>query len=216
MAQIRARIREKRGADYTADEIRELAGVRLDRFLDSRRVRSDLLTRFRDRRPPLPFVSGSLFAAKRPIVARIRRYLHPVLRLFFNPDPVTETIACVNEISTTMNARTDLYYELLHNLVVELSRTAIELKNVQMQVDSLTGRLEFNERRARALESVVQYRESPVPDPLDAHQAPPADETPGARSRRRRARRGRRRPGSAAARMAPHESPGPGSSDSTT
>ena len=106
-------------------------------------------------------------------------------------------MAAVNEISTTMTARTDLYYELLHNLVIELSRTAIEVKNLQMQVDSLTGRLEFNERRARALESVVQYRETPVPDPLDAHQRIPEHESPGARS----LRRGRRRDVPAAAVM---------------
>ena len=33
MRQIRARIREKRGADYTEQEIRELASVKLEKFL---------------------------------------------------------------------------------------------------------------------------------------------------------------------------------------
>ena len=36
MRQIRARIREKRGADYTEQEIRELASVKLEKFLDPR------------------------------------------------------------------------------------------------------------------------------------------------------------------------------------
>jgi hypothetical protein len=36
MRQIRARIREKRGVDYTEEEIRELANVKLEKFLDPR------------------------------------------------------------------------------------------------------------------------------------------------------------------------------------
>ena len=47
MEQIRARIREKRGVDYTEQEIRELAAVKLEKFLDPRGVRSDLLEQFR-------------------------------------------------------------------------------------------------------------------------------------------------------------------------
>jgi hypothetical protein len=45
MRQIRSRIREKRGVDYTEEEIRELANVKLEKFLDPRGVRSDLLRR---------------------------------------------------------------------------------------------------------------------------------------------------------------------------
>ena len=59
MDQIRARIREKRGVDYTEQEVRELAAVKLEKFLDPRGVRSDLLEQFRKRDPcdsaePLP------------------------------------------------------------------------------------------------------------------------------------------------------------------
>ena len=50
MRQIRTRIREKRGVDYTEDEIRELANVKLEKFLDPKGVRSDLLEQFRRRR----------------------------------------------------------------------------------------------------------------------------------------------------------------------
>ena len=34
MEQIRARIRDKRGVDYTEEQIRELAAVKLQKFLD--------------------------------------------------------------------------------------------------------------------------------------------------------------------------------------
>ena len=47
MSQIRSRIREKRGVDYTEQEIRELANVKLEKFLDPGGVRSDLLEQYR-------------------------------------------------------------------------------------------------------------------------------------------------------------------------
>ena len=47
MRQIRARIREKRGVDYTEEEIKELARVKLEKFLDPTGVRSDLLAQYR-------------------------------------------------------------------------------------------------------------------------------------------------------------------------
>ena len=51
MKQIRARIQEKRGVDYTEEQIRELATVRLEKFLDPKNLRSDLLDQFRRSRP---------------------------------------------------------------------------------------------------------------------------------------------------------------------
>jgi len=50
MRQIRARVKEKRGADYTEDEIKELASVKLERFLDPLAVRSGLLDEYRTKR----------------------------------------------------------------------------------------------------------------------------------------------------------------------
>jgi hypothetical protein len=56
--------------------------------------------------------------------------------------------------------------------VFELTRTGIEVKNLKMRVESLASRVEFSERRARALESVVAYKapgddrdEPPSPQP---------------------------------------------------
>ena len=51
-----------------------------------------------------------------------------------------------------------LYYEVLHNLVLETTRMGIEVQNQRMKVESLSSRLDFSERRVRALEGVVQYR----------------------------------------------------------
>lgn len=37
---IRARIQEKRGVDYTQEQLRELASLQLERFQESKKVRS--------------------------------------------------------------------------------------------------------------------------------------------------------------------------------
>ena len=91
MRQIRGRIRDKRGVDYTEEQIRELAAAKLERFLDPTGVRSDLLEQFRTR-PSLPpgflyqFEDTTLFDSDKPIVRFFRRLLHPFLKLLFNPN----------------------------------------------------------------------------------------------------------------------------------
>src|SRR5215213_2684938 len=89
MNQIRARIHEKRGVDYTEQQIHELANVKLEKFLDPRSVRSDLLERFRSLQPAyeppeLPnyvFEEDTLFETHRGVVRFIRRLLKPLLKL---------------------------------------------------------------------------------------------------------------------------------------
>jgi hypothetical protein len=228
MEQIRERVREKRGVDYTEQQIRELAAVKLEKFLDPRGVRSDLLDQFRhtqpDARPNYAFEAETLFETHRAPIRWIRRLLRPVLKLLFNPNPLIQALHIQAQLNT-LNAereaaRHSLYFEVTHNLVVETTRLGIEVKNLTMRLESLASRLEFNERRARALESVVAYRSlsetgGPAPSgapptagtPATVAPAPAqpamvarevqsqpgaAPEGPGQRSRRRRRRRGRR------------------------
>jgi hypothetical protein len=201
MEQIRARIREKRGVDYTEQQIRELAAVKLERFLDPRGVRSDLLDQFRKAQPAyeppeLPnfaFEDDTLFESHRAPIRWIRALLLPLLKLLFNPNPLIQALhiqSRLNTVNAERNARQDaarrqmdqLYYELVHNLVVETTRTGIEVKNLKMQIESISSRLEFNERRARALESAVVYKAAeaeeaqpprPAPQPPPQRQPPP-------------------------------------------
>ncbi|MGE0702772.1 MAG: hypothetical protein AB7F99_09130 [Vicinamibacterales bacterium] len=215
MEQIRARIREKRGVDYTEDQIREMAAVKLERFLDPRGVRSDLLEQFqrtqKEHLPPEPlnyaFEDSTLYDSHRAPLRWIRGLLRPILKLFFNPNPLIQALHIQSRVNA-MNAKRQgldaLHFEVLHNLVVETTRLSIEIKNLKMRVESLTSRLEFNERRARALESVVVYRpdqaepahHEPEAAPIEPGAGPTAPaspaEGPGQRSRRRRRRRGRR------------------------
>jgi hypothetical protein len=240
MQRIRARIREKRGVDYTEQEVQDLARVKLETFLDPRVVRSDLLEHYRKGRPatPLPdvafppppanygFEADTIYASSRSlsgrIIALVRRILNPVLKLFFNPTPIVHVLhmqSALNAYAVEHNDRVRelldrmrqklatrddldaLNYEVLNNLVVEMTRLSIEVKNLKMRVESLSSRLDFDERRARALESVVQYRAPaaggpPVPAPAqpDEERAPATAgivESAGQRARRRRRRRRR-------------------------
>ena len=212
MKQVRARIREKRGVDYTEEEIRELASVKLERFLDPKGVRSDLLEQYRRRREAsttprnYAFEDTTIYESSRPFLRALRKLLNPILKLFFNPTPVVESLHIQSKLNDSYNQAEALYYELIHNLVLETTRLGIEVKNLKMRVESMSSRLDFDERRARALEGVVQYRPgavAPLQPPAGggdrerggpigsvSNQAAEAE-----RRNRRRRRRGRRRPG---------------------
>jgi len=181
MKQIRQRIREKRGVDYTEEEIRELANVKLEKFLDPSRVRSELLGYYREARtapagglipraPPnyvfedeMPYASSPGLGGR--LIRLVRRALNPLLKFFINPSPFIHVLNMQGQINAQNTRRIDhllvaeqLNFEIIHNMVVEMTRLAIEVKNLKMRAESLTGRLDFAERRARALEAVVQYR----------------------------------------------------------
>jgi hypothetical protein len=221
MKQIRTRIQEKRGVDYTEEQVRELATVRLEKFLDPKNLRSDLLEQFRKSRPPLPdperdfpmpeaprdpvtpeapyqFDAETLYRSHRQPLRLIRRLLAPFLKLFFNPNTLIQVLHTQSQFNHDMlkrdlrrkfefeqglyemslsqrrvrmqsaafeRSRAEwnlLYYEVLHNLVFETTRMGMEVKNLRMRVEALASRLDFSERRVRALEGVVQYRPEAV------------------------------------------------------
>src|ERR1700676_3953023 len=93
MEQIRARIGEKRGVDYTEQQIRELAAVKLQKFLDPRGGRSDLVDQFKKHRPDyeppivpsFTFEDTTMFETHRGLLRFMRKLLNPILKVFFNP-----------------------------------------------------------------------------------------------------------------------------------
>src|SRR5688572_9481647 len=233
MGQIRARIREKRGVDYTEEESRELANVKLEKFLDARGVRSDLLQQFRRGRAAMPappnfsFEDSTLFESHRGIIRFFRKLFAPLLKLLFNPNPLIQALHIQSQLNTRNAQREELdslHYEVMHNLLLEITRLGIEVKNLKMRLESMSSRLDFDERRARALEGVVQYRPGAVP-PLQPPSAAAGGATGGGggredsqaggpesaeRRNRRRRRRGRKRPGQ------PGFVPGGGQGDAIT
>ena len=118
MEQIRARIREKRGVDYTEQQIRELAAVKLEKFLDPRGVRSDLLDQFRRAQPAyqppeLPnfaFEDATLFESHRAPIRWMRKLLMPLLKLLFNPNPLIQALHIQSRLNT-MNAEREARQE---------------------------------------------------------------------------------------------------------
>lgn len=225
MRQIRSRIKEKRGVDYTEEEVRQLASVKLDTFLNPRALRSDLVEHYRRQHRPVPlpdlapppenyaFESDTIYQSHRAPLAWMRKLLNPILKLFFNPNPLVQVLhrqGLINayilqehqrqfdRISQRFMTRDDLdglNFEVLNNMVLELTRLSIEVKNLKMRIESMNTRQEFNERRSRAIETLVQ---TPVGTPATpgAAKEPAEREAEGseARIRRRRRRRGRRRP----------------------
>ena len=195
MRQIRARIREKRGVDYTEEEIRELANVKLEKFIDpegralepargvppgqhARAAGAELRVR---RRHALRNASRA-----DPLAARA---VPSVPEAALQPEPADPGAAhpggAEPEGNAERNARREqldaLHYEVIHNLVVELTRTGVEVKSLKMRLESMASRLDFDERRARALEGVVQYRAGAVP-PLQ----PPTGQEQGRRDQGQR------------------------------
>ena len=246
MDQIRARVQEKRGEDYTEAQIREMAGVKLERFLDPDKVRSDLVDHYRRTKkeqpslvfpkalrkpPPAPegfeFDPDIIYRSSRGITGSllygIRKILSPLLKFFINVGPIVHALHVQREINERQNEAINwmvqtqtefidrltklleksssrlasreeidaLNYEVMNNLVVEMTRLSIEMKNHRMRVESVAGRLDFNERRAKALEGVVQYRNEQ--QTLGDSKAD-GTKTEEAEPKRRRRRRGRRRP----------------------
>ena len=230
MERIRERIREKRGADYTEQQIRELATVKLEGFLDPEQVRSDLVEHFRQltasaqtesivrntgETPPevFDFNQDTIYVSSRgpmgKLIRLIRRLLNPFLKLFFNPNPMIFALQRQAEINAwtlqLLQSQTDLVervgkkflaleeldklnYEVLNNLVVEMTRLSVDMKNHKMLVESVAGRLDFSERRARALESIVQNR-VPASSESKGEGADTSTVTSRPRRRRRRSRR---------------------------
>lgn len=268
MEQIRERIREKRGTDYTEQQIHELATVKLESVLDPGQVRSGLVEHFRQldnpgRIEPIPphgefaqppevfdFDQETIYVSSRgpmgKLIRLIRKLLNPLLKLFFNPTPVVFALSRQAEINAwtvqLLQRQTDLIervstqfervgkkfavreeldalnYEVLNNLVVEMTRLSVDVKNHKMLVESVAGRLDFSERRSRALESVVQKQSPRPPDATESEgESADASATGSGRTRRRR-RRSRRRPGGAAndGTNAARSTAGNGSAEATT
>lgn len=138
MKQIRSRIREKRGSDYTETELQQLASAKFEQFADPSGLRSDLLEQFRKRGD-----EPSTYHRHRGVRRVLLMMAHPLLK----------------RVQKQLMADLNLYFEIIHNLVIEVTKLGVENHNLKMKVESLSSRLDFDERRGRALEGVVQYRQ---------------------------------------------------------
>jgi hypothetical protein len=231
MRDIRARIAKRHGIDLSGQQIRELAARRLEAILEPRHVAPSLMEQMRRAAgesievplqkadTPAGLDESALYASHRASLHRIRRWLNPILKLFFNPTPLVEAMADLTRRSNAAAAReaelharqaewNALHFEILQRLVTEVARATIEMQGLTARVESLAAKADFNERRVRTLEgSGAPTAAKPVTRPVDqaasqsdrptagsspdASTAPTAPDGEGQRRRRRR-RRGRR------------------------
>src|SRR5690348_14217949 len=179
MREIRARISQRHGIDLSTQQIQELAARRLEAILDPRTVKPSLLEQLRrsagapiettrpaDAGLSYTFEATTIYESPNGFVRFMRRLLQPLLKLFFNPNPLIQamhTQTRINEAVLAREAERDrrqaewnaLHYEILQRLVIEISRTSLEGQGLSMRVESLSAKVDFNERRVRGIENTL-------------------------------------------------------------
>jgi hypothetical protein len=233
MRDIRGRIAQRQGIDLSNQQIQDLAARRLESILDPRAIKPSLLDGLKrsaatptgqsdkiPNEPTFSFEDTTIYDSHRGALRFARRLFNPLLKLFFNPNPVIQALhlqAKLNVEAVERNAERDrrqtewnaLHYEIVQRLVTEVSRVTIELQALSLRVESLAARVDFNDRRVGHLEGTA-HRSRPQGKPNEAPATPPATENdtpraepiattsdaqapaPDAARRRRRRRRGRR------------------------
>lgn len=233
MRDIRARIAQRQGVDFSTQQIQDLAARKLESILDPRAIKPSLLEALRrgagsaaqttpakaSSEPIYTFEDTTIYDSHRGLMRFIRRLLNPVLKLFFNPNPLIRALhlqAKLNVESATREAERErrqtewnaLHYEIVHRLVTEISRLSLDVQSLTMRVESLSARVDFNDRRVRSMEGTASSIRTPArpvepaaaaaPPTSEPGTAPGATPEPGAEGapdiarRRRRRRRGRR------------------------
>ncbi|HEU5255625.1 MAG TPA: hypothetical protein VFU28_06530, partial [Vicinamibacterales bacterium] len=165
-----------------------------------------------------PFDEAALYDSPNPLLRFIRKLLQPLLRMMFNPTPIAHALAVQSRLNAEIAAReaerdrrqaewNALHYEILQRLALEVSRGSIDSQNLLLRVESLAGKVDFNERRVRSMEGAqVRVRPQEPVQPVQAvstaasESAPASPQAAAAQPaeparRRRRRRRGRRGPG---------------------
>jgi hypothetical protein len=228
MRDIRSRIAQRQGIELTNQQIQDLAARRLESILDPRAIKPSLLEGLRrsagappasaapraSTEPAYTFEDFTIYDSPRASLRFIRRMLAPLLKLFFNPNPLIRALhlqARLNVEAAEREVERDrrqsewnaLHYEILQRVVTDVSRVSIEMQALALKVEALNARVDFNDRRVRSMEWAAPAPR-PTARPVDvapqatpeSAAAPEGADTSGAGTeggrRRRRRRRGRR------------------------
>ena len=199
MREIRARISQRHGIELTTQQIQELAARRLEAILDPRTVNPSLLEQLRrsagqvpeakaaDATPAYVFEDRTIYESHNGFLRFIRRILNPILKLFFNPNPIAHALnaqAKLNAEFAVREAERDrrqaewnaLHYDVLQRLVTETARVSIEMQSLSSRVEALGARVDFSDRRVRIIEAGAQSPRPAQrqPEPRGAPPAPVA------------------------------------------
>jgi len=157
LAEIQRRVEERRGKLYTEEELRYIAERPLEGVVQPHDVRADLLDEFRKRDASwnYSFDAQTLYRSSHGLAGRVieaaRRLLRPVQKLFWNPNPMIAALSRQSDLNR-------FSVDLLHNLVLELTRLSLEVQELRSRNLELTSRLEALARREKTLEGMVAYR----------------------------------------------------------
>jgi hypothetical protein len=197
MREIRGRIAQRQGIELSNQQIQDLAARRLESILDPRSIKPSLLDALRrtagaqaqraaekvPNEPTFSFEDTTLYDSHRGLMRFVRRMLNPLLKLFFNPNPLIRALhlqAKLNVEAAERDAERDrrqtewnaLHYEIVQRLVTEVSRASLEFQALSLRVESLDAKVEFNERRVRSIEGSV-HRARPQSGPVRPAEPPP-------------------------------------------
>jgi len=157
LAEIQRRVEERRGTLYTEEELRFIAERPLEGVVQPHDVRADLLDEFRRRDASwnYSFDAQTLFRSSHGLGGRAieaaRRLLAPVQKLFWNPNPMIAALSRQSDLNR-------FSVDLLHNLVLELTRLSLEVQELKSRNQELASRVEALARREKTLEGMVAYR----------------------------------------------------------
>ena len=119
------------------------------------------------------FEDHTIYDTHNGLLRFLRKLLAPVLKLFFNPNPIAAALNAqvrVNREAARREAERErtqaewnaLHYTVLQRLVTEVSRVSIEMQSLALRLESLTTRADFTERRIRGLEAPPAAPPSPA------------------------------------------------------
>jgi hypothetical protein len=198
MRDIRARIAQRHGIDLSTQQVSELAARRLEAILEPRNLNPNLMEQLRKAagsRPvkdaaatPVPaytFEDSTIYETHRGLLRLLRRLFNPILRLFFNPNPIVHALHTQAAMNAAQDARLSewelrqaewnaLHYELVRRMVSETAKVSIELQALTLRVESLGARVDFADKRVRTLEA--------APPPRQGYRPPVAEANPGVAS----------------------------------
>ncbi len=150
MANIRKKIEEKRKGLYTEEEVREIAEMRLDAILDSNEFNSDFVAAFRarDEQWNYTFTPETIYASSRAVLRSLRGLLNPILKLFFNPNPMISALSRQSDLNR-------YYVLMLHNMTTEMTRLNLELTNLKARLRTIGVRVDFQTKREKTFEQLA-------------------------------------------------------------
>ena len=152
MRDLRERIEDKKRRGLLTDaEAREIAEHPLHPVVDAHDLKSSLLAEILETpaRWNFAFDPATIYRSSRgSALEKVRAWLRPVQKLFWNPTPMIAALSRQAELNAACA-------HLLHNLVLEVTRLQLEVRDLKQQSLQLQARADLQARREKALEEIA-------------------------------------------------------------